>query len=260
VTSNLTYKSTTGAGTTTVVAHSFVGGNNGATNLLTLLNNGKMGLNSATPPYPLTNSQGVTGFTTTYANYTNSQIASDVTDAAWIHITTPTTQATAFTLNTLVHYGASAVTVGAGSTVTNNVGFFASSGLSGGTNNYGFQSSLIAALTSYNIYADGTAKNYFAGNVGMGTTTPTAYLHIKAGTDAASTAPIKLTTGTVNTAAEAGTIEYNNTFHVTNSDATRRHIATAPNATKVTAAAPYTNDGYILINIGGTDFKVMTTV
>jgi len=54
-------------------------------------------------------------------------------------------------------------------------------------------------------------------------------------------------------------MEYNNTFHLTNSDATRRHIATAPNTTKVTAGAPYTNDGYVVINIGGTDFKVMTT-
>lgn len=69
----------------------------------------------------------------------------------------------------------------------------------------------------------------------------------------------KLTTGTNLTTAEAGAIEYNNTFHVTNSDAIRRHIVTAQNATKVTASAPYTNDGYIIINIGGTDFKVMTT-
>lgn len=97
------------------------------------------------------------------------------------------------------------------------------------------------------------------GKMGIGTTTPTATLHIKAGSATANTAPIKLTTGTVNTTAEAGAIEYNNTFHVTNSDATRRHIATAPNTTKVTAGAPYTNDGYITINIGGTDFKVMTT-
>jgi hypothetical protein len=69
----------------------------------------------------------------------------------------------------------------------------------------------------------------------------------------------KLTTGTNLTTAEVGAIEYNNTFHVTNSDATRRHVVLAPNTTKVTASAPYTNDGYIIINIGGTDFKVMTT-
>ena len=98
-----------------------------------------------------------------------------------------------------------------------------------------------------------------AGRVGIGQTTPTAALHIKAGNASASSAPIKLTSGVVNTTAEAGAVEYNNTLHFTNSDNTRRHVVLAPNATKVTASAPYTNDGYVVVNIGGTDFKVMTT-
>ena len=97
------------------------------------------------------------------------------------------------------------------------------------------------------------------GKVGIGTTTPTALLMLAAGTATANTAPLKFTSGTNLATPEAGAIEYNNTFHVTNSDATRRHVVTAPNTTKVTASAPYTNDGYITINIGGTDFKVMTT-
>jgi hypothetical protein len=48
------------------------------------------------------------------------------------------------------------------------------------------------------------------GNVGvrMAATALTAYLHIAAGTTAASTAPIKLTTGTSMTTAEAGAIEF----------------------------------------------------
>jgi len=49
------------------------------------------------------------------------------------------------------------------------------------------------------------------GNVGIGTTGPTAYLHLKAGTATASTAPIKLTSGTVNTTPEAGAIEFDGT-------------------------------------------------
>lgn len=97
------------------------------------------------------------------------------------------------------------------------------------------------------------------GNTGIGTTSPTAYLHLKAGTATANTAPLKFTTGTNTTVAVAGQMEYNNTFHLTNSDATRRHIVTAPNTTKVTASAPYTNDGYIVVNIAGTDFKILTT-
>jgi hypothetical protein len=96
------------------------------------------------------------------------------------------------------------------------------------------------------------------GNVGIGTTAPTAKLTIAAGTATANTAPLKFTSGTNLTTAEAGAMEYNNTFHLTNSDATRRHIVLAPNTTKVTAGAPYTNDGYVVMNIGGTDFKIMT--
>jgi hypothetical protein len=54
-----------------------------------------------------------------------------------------------------------------------------------------------------------------AGNVGIGTTAPTAYLHLKAGTATAGTAPFKLTSGTLNTTAEDGTIEYlSNQFYI----------------------------------------------
>lgn len=98
----------------------------------------------------------------------------------------------------------------------------------------------------------------YNGNVGIGQSSPTAVLHLKAGTATANTAPLKFTTGTNTTVAEAGQIEYNNTFHLTNSDATRRHIVTAPNTTKVTTGAPNTNDGYVIVNIGGIDFKLMT--
>lgn len=97
------------------------------------------------------------------------------------------------------------------------------------------------------------------GQIGLHGVTPSALLTLAAGTATASTAPLKFTTGTNLTVAEAGVMEYNNTFHLTNSDATRRHVVLAPNTTKVTAAAPYANDGYVVINIGGTDFKVMTT-
>ncbi len=54
------------------------------------------------------------------------------------------------------------------------------------------------------------------GNVGIGTTSPTAYLNIKAGTASVGTAPIKLTSGTLNTTPEAGAIEYDGTdFYLT---------------------------------------------
>jgi len=46
------------------------------------------------------------------------------------------------------------------------------------------------------------------GNVGIGTTAPTAVLHLKAGTATASTAPLKFTSGVSLTNAEAGAMEY----------------------------------------------------
>ena len=46
------------------------------------------------------------------------------------------------------------------------------------------------------------------GNVGIGETTPTAVLHLKAGTATAGTAPIKLTAGTLLTTPELGALEY----------------------------------------------------
>ena len=49
------------------------------------------------------------------------------------------------------------------------------------------------------------------GNVGIGQTTPTAVLHLKAGTATASTAPLKFTSGTNLTTAEAGAMEFNGT-------------------------------------------------
>jgi hypothetical protein len=46
------------------------------------------------------------------------------------------------------------------------------------------------------------------GNVGIGTTVPTAVLHLKAGTATANTAPLKFTSGALNTTAEAGAVEF----------------------------------------------------
>jgi len=221
--SSITYKSTTGTGTATGIAHSFIGGTNGSKNIITFLNNGKIGISNNAPAYPLSMSAGITGFTTTYGTYTNSQIASDVTDAAWLYITTPTTQATVFTLGSLVHYGASAVTVGAGSTVTNNIGFFASSGMNRGTNNRGFQGSLIAAANAYNLYMDGDANNYLGGNVGIFVLSPTAKLHLGAGTATANTAPLQFESGAVEVVPRAGVVEFTtDNYYLTSTTSTVR--------------------------------------
>jgi hypothetical protein len=60
------------------------------------------------------------------------------------------------------------------------------------------------------------------GNVGIGQTTPTAVLHLKTGTATASTAPLKFTSGTNLTTAEAGAMEFNGT-NLFFSPSTTRH-------------------------------------
>jgi len=61
-------------------------------------------------------------------------------------------------------------------------------------------------------------------NLGLGISSPTAYLNIKAGTAAAGTAPIKLTSGTLLGTPEAGAIEYDGcSVYITNI-ATQRAI------------------------------------
>jgi hypothetical protein len=60
--------------------------------------------------------------------------------------------------------------------VTNQYGFHAESSLTGATNNYGFYGNIASGTGRYNFYAAGTADNYFAGNVGIGTTAPATKL------------------------------------------------------------------------------------
>jgi hypothetical protein len=71
---------------------------------------------------------------------------------------------------------------------------------------------LAAGLTNNIIIADGAGNQRINvdsnGNVGIGTTSPTAVLHLKAGTATASTAPFKFTSGVSLTTAEVGAIEF----------------------------------------------------
>jgi len=77
------------------------------------------------------------------------------------------TQAASFTISNLYHYQAAQGTIGAGSAVTNQMGFIAESSLTGATNNYGFYSNIASGSNRWNFYAAGTARNYFAGNTGI---------------------------------------------------------------------------------------------
>jgi len=121
-----------------------------------------------------------TGAATVNNILVNGSIQSDVTGTYTSYGSNPTTAATAFTLSNLRHFVALQQTLGAGSTVTNQFGFYAFSSLTGATNNYGFYGNIASGANRYNFYANGTAANYFAGNVGIGTTTMSQALNVTA--------------------------------------------------------------------------------
>ena len=197
---------------------------------------GNIGIGT-TPPAgsSVYNAKPITGATAANAHAVGAVVQSDVTAAARGYASVLATAAASFT-TTLQHFYANQSTIGAGSTVSSQYGFFSESNLIGATNNYAFLAGNTAAVTAgktaygfyslvntatgggttYGFYAAGTANNYFGGNVGIGVTSPTAELHLPAGTAAANTAPLKFTTGTNLTTAEAGAVEYNgSTFFAT---------------------------------------------
>jgi hypothetical protein len=63
-----------------------------------------------------------------------------------------------------------------GGTITNFYGLLVEA-QSVGTNRYALSLNNAAATNVYNVYAGGTAQNYFAGNVGIGMANPTSVLH-----------------------------------------------------------------------------------
>lgn len=67
------------------------------------------------------------------------------------------------------------------------------------------------------------------GRVGIVNSSPTAFLHLPAGSATAGTAPLKFTSGALNTTPEAGVMEYDGTsFYLTEGTPTRNIIAMSP--------------------------------
>jgi hypothetical protein len=87
----------------------------------------------------------------------------------------------------------------------------------------------ISRLTAGKIAIGNGASGDFSGTlivsiVGIGTTSPTALLHLKAGTASANTAPLKFTAGTNLTTPEAGAMEFDGTNLYFTPSATRQTV------------------------------------
>ena len=82
------------------------------------------------------------------------------------------TQATAFNLPEYTHYFARQNVLGAGSSITNQNGFYVSPTLIDATNNYGFRGEIPSGTNRWNLFMNGTARNYLEGDLLVGTSTP----------------------------------------------------------------------------------------
>jgi hypothetical protein len=91
--------------------------------------------------------KNITGSVNPQVVQSGGTIQSDVTATCWMFRATPATAAASFTVSTLNHFGAAQGTFGAGSIVTNQMGFHAESSLVGATSNYGFYSNISAGTT-----------------------------------------------------------------------------------------------------------------
>lgn len=99
------------------------------------------------------------------------------------------------------------------------------------------------AVNTNQIYVDTSAAA-----VGFGTSSPTARIHAAAGTTAAGTAPLKLTSGTNLTTAEAGAMEYDGTdLFFTRAGTVRENVLVAID----NVAAPTTSIGVAIVNFYG---------
>lgn len=83
-------------------------------------------------------------------------------------------------VTSMYHFRADPPT-GVAGTVSNQAAFYAGAGLVEGNSNYGFYGYLPAGTNNYNIYMGGSAKNYFNGDVGIGTANPSSKLNVELG-------------------------------------------------------------------------------
>ena len=169
--------------------------------------------------------------------------------------------------NQAASYGTGSYTTAVGAATLQNLttgvanscfGYNTGWGITTGSNNViigGQASALPGSRSNYVIINDGQGNAALTRDslyrTGLGTiTTPTALLHIAAGTT--TIAPIKLTSGTNLTTPEAGTIEYNGTnLFFTPASAARNSVLITASVNTVSPTSP---DRTITVVINGTTY------
>jgi hypothetical protein len=160
---------------------------------MTIDSRGNIGIGAvAVSSYSIYSAKNVTGATTAYGLVQGGTALADVTAIYGAFVSSMATQAASFTLANIHHFAANQGAIGAGSTVTSQIGFVVNSSLVGATNNYGFYGSIPSGTNRWNLYMSGTAANYFAGDV----TANAAFNQTPTRSTVASGSTIVLTTAT----------------------------------------------------------------
>jgi hypothetical protein len=132
---------------------------------------GSLGIGStALTGYNLRIAKSITGGTSVFSVRQEGTVQADVTSDAIGFRNDLNTTGSAFTLTNYFHYYAIQNTIGAGSAVTNQYGYAVTSNMTGATNNYGFHGGIPSGTNRWNLYMAGTAANYMAGSLGIGST------------------------------------------------------------------------------------------
>ena len=128
--------------------------------------------------YNAPTASSITGICSDFLSYTQVNSSGSLYGRIWqfyaggFVLTGSVTDKTSF-------YAANAA-IGAGATVATEHGLYVS-GLTAGTTIYGIRSIVATSTNRWNLYIDGTAKNYIAGNVGIGITNPSYKLDVSGG-------------------------------------------------------------------------------
>jgi len=147
-----------------------------ASSILSINSTNNIGIGgSSITGYSINLAKNITGSTTSYGIRSQGEVQSDVTTLVSNFGSLLNTNASAFTLTDFAHHRSMQGTIGSGSAVTNQYGYYADSSMTGATNNFGFYGNIANGTNRWNLYLNGTADNYIAGKLLIGSTSVGTY-------------------------------------------------------------------------------------
>jgi hypothetical protein len=109
--------------------------------------------------------------TRTYGIRSDAPISSGANSS--INFSSATRISASVSTTNFTHYSSEEISIGAGSSITNHTSFY--TGITTGANVYGFFGNIGNAANRWNLYMAGTADNYLAGKLVIGTTTVSTF-------------------------------------------------------------------------------------